>query len=54
MGWEAVLGRPSSSLLYAFPHISYFHCRDIPATADRPSHLGMGDGEGDTRHNLGH
>ena len=54
MGWEAVLRRPTTSPLYAFPHVSYFHCACIPAAAGRLSHLGMRSGEGDTRHNLGH
>ena len=54
MGWEAVLGRPTTSPLYAFPHIFYFHCGRIPAVARRQSHLSMHSGEGDSGHNLGH
>ena len=54
MGGEAVLGYPTTSMLYAFPHISYFHCGRIPAAVRRTSHLSMRSGEGDTGHNLGH
>ena len=54
MGWKAVVERPTTSPLYAFRHIPYFHCGRIPAAGRRLSYLGMRSGEGDTGHNLGH